>query len=61
MMNDIIELRTHGKQQDTQDYNKTLTSPQNIATTERPPKDEIIAKHTSRFFPTAIIREQTSQ
>jgi len=41
MMNDILELRTRGKQQDTLDYEKTLTLPQNIATTERPPKDEL--------------------
>ena len=60
MMNDILKLRTHGKQQDTQDYDKTLALPQNIATTERLPKDEIIAKHTSRF-PKQPLHEQTSQ
>ena len=48
-MNDILELRTHGKQQDTLDFDKALTLPHNIATIERPPKDKIIAKHTSRF------------
>jgi len=60
MMNDILELRTHGKQQDTLDFDMALTFPQNIATIERPPKDEVIAKHTSRF-PKQPLQEQTSQ
>jgi len=30
MMNDILELWTHGKQQDTLDFDKPLTLPQKI-------------------------------
>jgi len=60
MMNDILELRTHGKQQDALDFDRALTLPQSIATIERPPKDEIIAKHTSRF-PKQPLQDQTSQ
>ena len=60
MMNDILELWTHGRQQDKLDFNKALALPHNIATIERPPKDKVIAKHTSRF-PKQPLQEQTSQ
>jgi len=37
MMNDILELRTHEKQQDALVFDKALTLPQNIVTIERSP------------------------
>jgi len=60
MMNDILELRTHGEQQTHWTLIRHLHYPQNIATIKQPPKDEIIAKHTSRF-PKQPLQEQTSQ
>ena len=60
MMNDILELQTHGKQQDALDFDKALALPQNIAMIEQPPKDEIITKHTSRFLKQPL-QDQTSQ
>ena len=46
--------------QDLQDYDKPDTIPKNIATVERPLKDEVIAQHISRF-PTQTLQQQMSQ
>ena len=49
MMEDIIQFRLHDKRHDMIEYDTPSTIPHNIATIERPPKQEVIALHTSRF------------
>ena len=49
MMEDIIQFRLDDKRHDMIDYNTPSTIPHNIATIERPPKQDVIAQHTSRF------------
>ena len=49
MMEDVIQFRLGDKKLDIIDYDTPSTIPHNIATIERPPKEDVIAKHTSRF------------
>ena len=49
MLDDIVELRLHGDKLDTMTFDKPSTLPHNIATVDKPPKEQVIAAHTSRF------------
>ena len=49
MMEDIIQFRLDDKRHDMIDYDTPSTIPYNIATIEWPPKQDVIAQHTSRF------------
>ena len=49
MLDDIIQLRLHGNKPDTVTFAKPSTLPHNIATIDKPPKEQVIAAHTSRF------------
>ena len=51
MMEDVVQLRLDEHQQELHvfDYDKLEFIPQNIASIERPPKQDIIAQHISRF------------
>ena len=48
-MEEIIQFRLHDKRHDMIDYDTPSAIPHNIATTERLPKQEVIAQRTSRF------------
>lgn len=50
-MDDVIQLRLSDDKQDVLHYDTPSTLPQNIAKTERPPKDDVIATHITRFPP----------
>ena len=48
----MLQLRyivMDSRQQDMWDYNKSDTIPKNTAATKQPLKDEVVAKHLSRF------------
>ena len=49
IMEDVAQLRLDEHQQELFDYDKPDFMPQNIASIERPPKQEVITQHTSRF------------
>ena len=49
MLDNIVQLRILGDRLDTVTYDKPHTLPHNIATADKPPKEEIIATHQSRF------------
>ena len=51
MMEDVVQLRLDEHQQELHvfDYDKLEFIPQNIASIERSPKQDIIAQHISRF------------
>ena len=49
MMEDVIQFRLDDKTHDMIDYNTPSTIPCNIATIERPPKEDIVSRHKSRF------------
>ena len=49
MLDDIVQLRLHGDKLDTVKFDKPSTLPHNIATVDKPPKEEVIAAHITRF------------
>ena len=49
MLDDIVLLRLCGDKLDIVKVNKPRALPHNIATVDKPPKEQIIAAHTSRF------------
>ena len=49
MLDDIVQLRLHGDKLDTMTFDKPSTLPHNIATVDKPPKEQVIAAHISRF------------
>ena len=49
MLEDVIQLRLHGHKLDTMQFDKTSTLPHNIATVDKPTKEQVIATHISRF------------
>ena len=49
MMEDVVQLRLHEDRQELFDYDKPDFIPQNIASIERPSKEQAIAQHISRF------------
>ena len=49
MLHDITQLRLHGDKKDTVKFDKPSTLPHNIATVDRPPKEQVIATHISCF------------
>ena len=52
MMEDVIQFRLDDKTHDMIDYDTPSTIPCNIATIDRPPKEDIISRHKSSFFHT---------
>ena len=51
MMEDVLILRQIDSRQDITDYQLPDTIPNNIALTERPPKQQAVDAHISRFKP----------
>ena len=49
MMEDIVQLRLNEHRQELFDYDKPDFIPQNIASTDRPSKYQLVAQHISRF------------
>ena len=49
MMDDVLRLRQTHSRQDLTDYQLPDTIPRNIALTERPPKQQVLDAHISRF------------
>ena len=49
IMEEIVQLRLDEHQQELFDYDKPDFIPQNIASIDQPPKQEVITQHTSRF------------
>lgn len=49
MMEDIVQLRLNEHRQELFDYDKPDFIPQNIASTDRPSKDQLVTQHISRF------------
>ena len=49
MLDDIVQLRLHGDKLDTMVFDKPSILPHNNATVDKPPKEQVIAAHTSRF------------
>ena len=49
MMEDVLQLRMDRDKQKLFDYDTPDTIPQNIASVERPSKEQVIAQHISRF------------
>ena len=49
IMEDVIQFRLDDKTHDMIDYDTPSTIPCNIATIDRPPKEDIILRHKSRF------------
>ena len=49
MLDDIVQVQLHGDKLDTITFNKPSTLPHNIATVDKPPKEQVITAHTSCF------------
>ena len=49
MLEDIIQLRLHGHKLDTKQFDKPSALPHNIATVDKPPKEQVIDSHISHF------------
>ena len=49
MLDDTVQLQLHGDKLDTMTFDKPSTLPHNIAIVDKPPKEYVIATHTSRF------------
>ena len=60
IMEDVVQLRLDEHRQELFDYDKSDFIPQNIASIERPPKQEVITQHISRF-PTRLHSNNSQQ
>ena len=60
IMEDVVQLRLDEHRQQLFDYDKPDFIPQNIARLERPPKQEVITQHISRF-PTRLHSNNSQQ
>ena len=49
MLDDILQLQLHGNQLDIMTFDKPSTLPYNIAIVDKPPKEQVVATHTSCF------------
>ena len=49
MMEDVAQLRLNERRRELLDYDKPDSIPQNIASIERPSKEQVVAQHISRF------------
>ena len=49
MLEDVIQLQLYGHKLDTMKFDKPSTLPHNIATVDKPPKEQVIATYVSRF------------
>ena len=60
IMEDVVQLRLDEHRQELFDYDKPDFIPQNIASIERPLKQEVITQHTSSF-PTRLHSNNSQQ
>ena len=60
IMEDVVQLRLDEHRQELFDYDKPDFIPQNIASIEQPPKQEVITQHISRF-PTRLHSNNSQQ
>ena len=49
MLDYIVQLQLHGDKLNTMTFDKPSTLPHNIAIIDKPPKEQVIATHTSHF------------
>ena len=52
MMEDVAQLRLNERRRELLDYDKPDSIPQNVASIERPSKEQVVVKHISRFSAT---------
>ena len=49
MMDDVIQLRISDNRHDMQEYNLPDSIPKNIASVQKPSKEDVIQAHITRF------------
>ena len=58
MMDDVIQLRISDNRHDMQEYNLPDSIPKNIASVQKPSKEDVIQAHITRFKHTQLIASQ---